>query len=62
MHCVVAPVFHKYPASPEGAHHCVDEPEQTEPFPVIDGDGFWLTLRVFEPLPVQPFASVTVTV
>ena len=38
------------------------DPEQMEPFPVIDGAGFWLTVIVFEPLPVHPLASVTVTV
>ena len=35
IHCVVAPVLHKYEANPAGAHHCVVLPEQIEPLPVI---------------------------
>ena len=62
IHCVVDPVFHKYPESPAGAHHWVAPPEQTELFPEIVEEGSGLTVSVFEPLPVHPFASVTVTV
>ena len=61
-HCVVEPVLHKSDASPDGAHHCVDEPEQTEPLPVIELDGSELTIVVANALPEHPFASETVTV
>ena len=62
MHCVCAPVLHKYPANPEGAHHCVDDPEHTEPLPVMVDVGNEFTLSAFVALLVHPFASVTVTV
>ena len=40
----------------------MDEPEQTEPVPVIVEEGSELVVVVAEALPEQPFASVTVTV
>jgi hypothetical protein len=55
IHWVVAPVLHRYPASPDGEHHCVEPPEQTELFPVMVEDGSWLTLSVLLELLVQPF-------
>ncbi len=59
---MVAPVLHKYPASPDGAHHCVEEPEQTEPLPVMVEEGSEFTVSDLLELLVQPFPSVTVTV
>ena len=40
----------------------MDEPEQTEPLPVMVEEGSELTIVVAEPLPEHPFASETVTV
>jgi hypothetical protein len=40
----------------------VDEPEQTEPLPVMVEEGSELVVVVAEALPEHPFPSVTVTV
>ena len=61
MHCVVAPVLHKYEDIPAGAHHCVDPPAQTDPLPVIAQVGSALTVSVLLQVLVQPFAFVIVT-
>jgi hypothetical protein len=55
MHCVVAPVFHKYEASPAAAHHCVDLPEHTALFPVMVQVATWFTVNDLLELLVQPF-------
>ena len=62
IHCVVAPVLHKYDDKPEGAHHCAELPEQIDPKPDIKQLGGVPEVSVSVQLLVQPFASVTVTV
>ena len=61
IHCVVAPVLHKYEDIPAGAHHCVDPPAQTDPLPVIAQVGSEFTVNVLLQLLVQPFPSTVVT-
>ena len=61
IHCVVAPVLHKYPASPAGAHNCTVLPKQQELFPVIEQLGGVYVVTVLLQVLVHPFASVIVT-
>jgi hypothetical protein len=62
MHCVVAPVLHKYEVRPAGAHHCVEFPEHTELLPAIKQLGRELTVNALLHELVQPLLLVVVTV
>jgi hypothetical protein len=62
IHCVVAPVLHKYEVRPAGAHHCVEPPEQIEPLPVIRQLGRGFTVSALLQELVQPLLFVVVTV
>jgi hypothetical protein len=62
IHCVVAPVLHKYEVRPAGAHHCVEFPEHTELLPVIKQLGRGFTVNALLHELVQPLPSVVVTV
>ena len=61
MHCVVAPVLHRYEDIPaDAAHNCVEPPMQKS-LPVILHTGKGYVVIVLLQLLVQPYALVTVT-
>jgi hypothetical protein len=46
MHCVVAPVVHRYERAPGAAHRVVDSPWQIEVSPLMVHGGEGFTVRI----------------
>ena len=62
MHCVVAPLLHRYFVHPAGAQSWVVLPTQIVVLPVMVQAGAVTVVTVFEQVLVHPAAFVTVTV
>ena len=59
---VAAPLLQAYELKPAVALSVALAPWQTAKVPDMDGIGFWLMVTVWDAVPLQPPAAVTVTV